>query len=218
MPSYGQYCPISRAAEILAERWTLLVVRNLLLGCTRFSDIAGGVPGMSRSLLTDRLRKLEDAGIVRTTPIEGRAGREYHLTDAGRALWDVVGPLAAWGRQWLELQPEHTDPSFALWAWVHVHLNKGALPEERVLVEFLFPEQPPAYRRFWLLVEGGEGELCYRDPGFEPDLHVKARSEAFTRWHIGEMEWWSAVKAGEIEVSGPRRLAKQLPTWNERAL
>ncbi len=218
MTRYGQYCPISRASEILAERWTPLVVRNLLLGCSTFNQIAGGVPGMSRSLLAQRLRSLEDAGVVASRPKQGRRGSEYELTEAGRALWDVIRPLAAWGQRWVELQPEHADPSFVLWAWVHVHLRREALPKKRVVIEFRFPDQPPQHRRFWFLIEGGEVELCYSAPGFEPDVEVTARSHAFTLWHVGQLEWTAALRNGDIRVIGPRALARALPTWNARAL
>ncbi len=218
MRSYGQYCPISRTAEILAERWTPLVVRNLLLGCTSFNDIARGVPGMSRTLLSQRLRLLEDAGVIRTRPRERRRGRHYELTEAGRDLWNVIGPMAAWGERWVERQPEHSDPSFVLWAWIHVHLRRERLPRGRVVVAFEFPDQPPAHRRFWMLVEDGDAELCHSHPGFDTDLEVIARSEAFTRWHVGEIEWNAALRNGGIRVVGAPSLARALPTWNERAL
>ncbi|MCB9586215.1 MAG: helix-turn-helix transcriptional regulator [Polyangiaceae bacterium] len=218
MHSYGQYCPISRASEILAERWTLLILRNLLLGCTRFNDIASGLPGISRSLLVARLRTLEDKGVVVTSKIAGRRGKEYQLTKAGRALWHVIRPLAAWGERWIELQPQHTDPSFVLWAWTHVHLRRELLPKRRVVVEFDFPEQPLSYQRFWMLIERGAAELCYDHPGFDVDVSVWARSQAFTEWHIGRIEWGDALSAGYIRVEGPRQLARALPTWNARAL
>lgn len=218
MKSYGQYCPISRAAEILAERWTLLIVRNLFLGCTTFNHIAGGLPGISRSLLTSRLRSLEESGIVVSSPKTGRRGREYLLTDAGQALWSVLEPMAKWGETWIGLQEEHTDPSFVLWAWVHVHLRRDLLPKRRVLVEFEFPEQPATYRRFWMLIEDREAELCYAHPGFEVDVVVVANSEAFTRWHVGQQEWSRAVRSGDIRVEGPPSLVRQLPRWNERAI
>jgi DNA-binding HxlR family transcriptional regulator len=217
MARYGQYCPISRASEILAERWTLLVLRNLLLGCTTFNGIAGGVPGMSRSLLSSRLRALEDQGIVTSRPKRGHRGREYGLTDAGRDLWNVIESLSSWGRRWVELQPEHTDPSFVLWAWSHVHVKREALPDRRVVVAFEFPDEPPSHRRFWLLIERREVELCHTPPGFEPDLHVTARSQPFTLWHVGRLSWHDAVRMGAIRVVGPRALARALPTWNERA-
>jgi hypothetical protein len=173
---------------------------------------------MSRSLLIERLRALEDRGVIESSPKRGRRGREYTLTAAGRELSDVIGPLAAWGQRWLELQPEHTDPSFVLWAWAHVHLRHERLPQRRVVVEFEFPEQPPLYRRFWFLVERGELELCYTRPGFEPDIVVVARSRAFTLWHIGELAWHEGMRSGDIQVTGPRPLARAVPTWNERAL
>ena len=217
MRSYGQYCPISRASEILAERWTLLVLRNLLLGCTTFNSISQGVPGMSRSLLTSRLRALEDRGVVTSTPKRGRRGREYALTEAGRDLWNVIDALSSWGRRWIELQPEHSAPSFVLWAWIHVHLKRDALPRRRVVVEFSFPDEAPSFRRFWFLIERGDAELCYSPPGFEPDLEVTARSEPFTLWHIGRLSWRDALRTGDIRVVGPRSLARALPSWNERA-
>lgn len=217
MRRYGQYCPISRASEILAERWTLLVLRNLLLGCSSFNQISGGVPGMSRSLLTARLRVLEEQGVVASTPKRGRRGREYALTEAGRDLWSIIEAFSSWGRRWIELQPEHSDPSFVLWAWVHVHLRRDQLPARRVVVRFEFPDEPASHRRFWLLIEGGDAELCYSRPGFESDLEVTARSRQFTLWHVGRLSWSEAVRTGAIRVTGPRSLARALPTWNERA-
>ncbi len=218
MPSYGQYCPVSRASEILAERWTPLVVRNLLLGCDTFNAIAGGVPGMSRTLLTERLRTLEQAGVIQTRPRSGRRGRIYELTEAGRELWDVIQPMAAWAERWVERQPEHTDPSFVLWAWVHVHLQRERLPEQRVVVRFEFPDQKPPHHLFWILAERGNAELCYSHPKYEHDVSIVARSQAFTRWHVGEIEWRQALRSGEIQVEGPRRLASTVHTWNARAL
>lgn len=217
MRSYGQYCPISRASEILAERWTPLVVRNLLLGCTSFNHIAGGVPGMSRSLLTQRLESLERAGVIHTSVRRGRRGKCYELTQAGRELWAVVEAMAHWGQRWVELQPEHTDPSFVLWAWVHVHLQRDRLPKQRTLVRFTFPEEPSLHRRFWILIQNGEAELCHDPPGFTHDLDVVAASAAFTHWHVGKLSWGEALRSGRIAVTGPRALARALPTWNQGA-
>ena len=219
MRTYGQYCPISRAAEILAERWTLLVVRNVLLGCRSFNDIARGVPGMSRSLLTQRLRMLEEQGVIASRPKKAGRGRVYEMTEAGQALWSVIGPLAAWGQRWLDLRPEHSDPTIVLWAWVHVHLREDRLPKRRrVVVRFTFPDEPRAHRRYWLLVEHGAAELCDAAPGDDHDLDVVARSLPFTHWHVGRLSWAQALRRGDIVVTGPKALARALPTWNERAL
>ncbi len=218
MRSYRQYCPMSRAAEVLAERWTLLVVRNLLLGCTTFTAIAQGVPGMSRSLLADRLRSLEAAGVIEVQRDGGRRAGRYQLTEAGRSLWQIVEPMAAWGERWLAMRPEHSDPSIVLWAWVTVHLARELLPARRVVVQFDFPQQPAMHRRFWILFEAPDAEICYAPPGLANDLSVTARSEAFTRWHVGAISWADALRAGAIRVEGPRALARALPSWNRRAL
>jgi DNA-binding MarR family transcriptional regulator len=171
---------------------------------------------MSRSLLSERLRMLEDRGIVATKARSGRRGRQYELTESGRALWNVIEPLAAWGQQWVERQPQHTDPSFVLWAWVHVHLKRDKLPKRRVVVQFDFPEQPPAYSRFWILAQHGDAELCSSHPKYDCDLRVRATNAAFTRWHLKQAEWSALLRAGQLEVDGPRALARSLPTWNER--
>jgi DNA-binding HxlR family transcriptional regulator len=117
MRTYGQYCPIARASEIFAERWTPVIVRNLLIGCRTYTEISAGAPGLSRSLLTQRLRQLERAGIVEIQPKAKGRGVTYHLTEAGRDLWDVMMALRTWGERWLEVGDEHTNPSLVLWAW-----------------------------------------------------------------------------------------------------
>jgi DNA-binding HxlR family transcriptional regulator len=209
MRSYGEYCPIARASEIVAERWTPLVIRNLLYGCVTFSEIARGVPAMSRSLLIKRLKELQRAGVVRKA-----ADGTYQLTEAGADLAGVIESLRVWGDRWLEITTEHTDPGFVLWSWVRYFVAADQLPERRVLVEFTFPDEPPTNRCYWLLAERGAAELCYSHPGGEADVYVTARSGAFTRWHLGELSWRRAIAEGSIEVTGPQRLARELPRWN----
>lgn len=207
--SYREYCPIARASEIVAERWTPLIIRNLLYGCHTFSDIARGVPAMSRSLLIKRLKELQRAGVV----IKLDDGT-YELTEAGSDLAGVIEGLRAWGDRWLEMTTEHTDPGFVLWSWTRYFVAVDQLPEQRVLVEFTFPEEPPTNRRYWLLAERRSAELCYSDPGGEPDVFIRARSEAFTRWHLGTLSWRRAIADGAIHVSGPQRLTLAVPKWN----
>ncbi len=214
MTSYRQYCPIARSSEILAERWTPLVVRNMLWGASTFTQIARGVPAMSRSMLIKRLRELERAGVIVSRPKTGGHGSTYHLTPAGRDLADVTDAMAAWATRWLDVTEKHTDPGFALWAWVEFHLAREALPVDRTLVAFEFPDESPGNRYFWLLAEGGHAEVCYTDPGGEPDAHVVAGSEAFVRWHIGEWTWRQALRIGAIEVKGARRTTAAIPTWH----
>ena len=214
MRSYGQYCPIARTSEVLAERWTPLIVRNLMFGATQFSDIAHGVPTMSRSVLVKRLSELERVGVIAVKPKASGRGSTYELTEAGRDLAMTINAMAAWGERWLEVTSEHSDAGFALWAWCHVQLDRSALPDGRIVVEFVFPDEPPVNRRYWVLVERGTAELCYSDPGDEPDARVTARSVAFTQWHLGKLRWGAAVRSGEIVAEGPRWLLRALPTWN----
>lgn len=217
MGVYRQYCPIARASEILAERWTPLLIRNLLLGAHTFNDLARGVPAMSRSMLSRRLAELDSAGVIRVVPKERGRGSTYELTEAGADLAGVIHELGAWGERWIDVTTSHADPGFALWAWCRAQLDRSRLPDDRVLVAFTFPDEAPANRYYWLLVERGDAELCYADPGGTTDLHVVAESLAFVDWHRGALSWSSARRDGRIEVMGPPRLARALPTWNLHA-
>lgn len=216
MGTYRQYCPIARASEILAERWTPLVVRNLMFGADTFTAISRGVPTMSRSMLVKRLDELERAGVVEKTPKTAGQGHRYTLTPAGADLGAVITALAEWGERYIDVTTERSDPGFALWAWCQVQLDRARLPDERTVVAFTFPDQPPTNRRYWLLIEGGDAELCYSDPGCEPDVVVRAQSLPFVDWHRGTADWSALVRSGAIEVAGPQRLVRALPTWNLR--
>lgn len=217
MGTYRQYCPIARASEIMAERWTPLLVRNLMLGAHGFNDIARGVPAMSRSMLVKRLDELERAGVIRAVPKASGRGSTYELTEAGADLRAVIDALGEWGDRWLDVTTAHADPGFALWAWCQAQLDRSALPVARTVVAFVFPDEARGNRHYWLLVEDGDAEVCYSDPGGEPDLLVKAESLAFADWHRGALSWAEARRTGRIAVTGDRRLALLLPTWNLRA-
>jgi DNA-binding HxlR family transcriptional regulator len=214
MGTYRQYCPVARASEILAERWTPLIVRNLMFGANTFSNIGRGVPTMSRSMLLKRLAELERAGVIETRPKPGGRGHSYGLTDAGLDLAGVIDQLAAWGERWIEVTTERSDPGFALWAWCQVQLQRSALPAGRVVVAFIFPDERPNNRRYWLLVEHGDAEVCYSDPGGRADLVVEAASLAFVDWHRGERSWRDVLRSGDITVTGPAWLRRAFPTWN----
>ena len=216
MAGYAQYCPLARAAEFLAERWNLLLVRNLLWGATTFTELAAGVPHMSRSMLINRLPELERNGIVVVTPRAVGSGSTYALTEAGRDLVGIAGELATWGERWVDVRPEHTDPGFAFWVWCQVQLDRAALPDERVVVAFTFPDQPSGNRHFWLLVDHGDAEVCVSDPGGEPAAEIVARSAAFVDWHRGVLSWGDAMRAGAISAHERRSIVRAVPTWNLR--
>lgn len=218
MRTYGQYCPIARASEILAERWTPIIVRNLSLGCTTFNAIADGAPGLSRGLLATRLRALARAGVIEIRAKDDNRGSTYELTQAGRELWSVLLAYQDWGARWVELTPEHAHPGVVLWTWVTAYLRRDRLPHRRTVVRFDFPTVSSSRgNRGWLLVERGDAEICENHPGGEEDLVVDIRDPlAFARWHLGEIEWGDALRSGAIKLSGRRDLARALPTWSQR--
>lgn len=217
MRTYGQYCPIARAAEVLATRWTPLVLRNVLLGATTFTEIAEGVPGIPRSLLTTRLRELERAGVITRTPqINGR-GSVYGLTEAGDALRPVMLALGSWGERWMELAPEHLDPGVVLDSWRRWYLAEDRLPAHRVVVRFDFPDRARKSSQLWMVFDGPRTEVCRAYPGWAEDVVVRAESRALAEWHLGRTEWADAVRAGRISLAGAPPLVRALPTWNRRS-
>lgn len=165
-------------------------------------------------MLVKRLRELERNGIVVSTPKETGQGSHYRLTQAGTDLAPMLDEMAAWAERWVEIAPEHTDPGFALWAWCRVQLDRDVLPEARTVVAFTFPDEKPGNRYYWLLIEAGDAELCYEDPGDEPAAWVTAKSQAFIDWHRGALAWRAAVREGSIRIEGQRWVVGALPTWN----
>jgi len=215
MRTYGQYCPIARAAEIVAERWTPLIVRNIHAGCGTYSEILAGAPGLSHTLLTQRLRYLTKVGIISVHPKANGPGSRYALTDAGRDLWPVLSALGAWGEQWVELRDEHTNPRFLLWTWSTTYLAHTKLPDRRVVVRFELADRPPEERRIWLVVNPTGAEVCTKPPRFDDDVTVE--TSTMTRWHTRQIEWTDAIRSGKLRVTGPRALARAVPTWNLRS-
>ena len=216
MRTYGQYCPIARGAEIFAERWTPLIVRNLYLGCGSFGRILEGAPGLSRTMLSQRLKQLERLGVVESLGrTEGRR-TEYRLTPAGHELFRVCQSLGEWGARWLEIAPENLDPFVALWSMCHA-LRRDQLPDRRVVIRFDFTGRPRR-ERYWLLIEFGDTEICKTSPGIDEDLHITADAEAFVKWHAGQLTWTQAIRQDRIQVEGLTSLARAFPTWNARSM
>lgn len=201
--SYGQYCPISRAVEVLGERWTLLIVRDMLCGATRFNDLARGNPGLSRSLLAKRLRQLERAGVVE------RVDGEYLLTPAGDDLRAVVFGFGAWGAHWQFGEPrdDELDAELLLW-WAHDRLDFSVLPDRRVVIEFAFPAER---RRFWIVKDSAGASLCTHDPGFDVDIVVQADLAALYQVWLGRIDLRAAVRDGSVELLGSSALVRRIP-------
>jgi DNA-binding HxlR family transcriptional regulator len=214
--SYGQYCPIARASELLAERWSIIILRNIVvLGCRTFNEIADGAPGLSRGLLSKRLRELERAGVIDIRAKSHGRGSMYEPTEAGRELADLMNVLQQWGSKWAELTPEQAHPGVVLWTWASFFLDLDRLPKHRALVRFEYPTLSGPGSRSWLLVERGDAEICEKYPGGEEDLIVVVHDPvAFARWHLGELAWGAALRSGAIEMTGSRTLARALPSWH----
>lgn len=214
MRTYGQYCPIARGSEVVAERWTPIILRNLLAGCHTFNEIAAGAPGLSRALLTRRLRELERAGVLEITPKADGHGSLYEPTPAGKDLANVLQALGGWAERWTEINDEHADPDYVLWSWCRNYMRYELLPEERVVIRFEF-HRGKRHVNHWLLIEKHDAEVCRIDPGFGDDVVVVVTDPLpFARWHAGIVSWPAALRSGGITVTGRRDISRALPSWN----
>jgi DNA-binding HxlR family transcriptional regulator len=217
MRSYGQICPVAVAAQVFAERWTPIILRELLSGASRFNDIRAGMPLISRTLLAQRLRELEETGVVTSRALPGGHGREYHLTKAGEAFRPLVDGLAEWGQRWAnwQFEPENLEVSLLMWAMKN-RVAMDRLPPRRVVVRFDFHGLPPRWRHqktWWLILERAGVDLCYQDPGHEVDVTVNADITAMGRVWTGHLSFAQAIRSGGVRVEGGRALAQALPTW-----
>lgn len=213
MRTYNQYCPIARGAEIFATRWTPIIVRNLLVGCRSFSEIKDGAPGIPRSLLSERLKQLDSWGIVRRIENGTGHGSYYELTEAGQELGQVCMALGDWGSRWVEVGPQHLDPYFALWSLCK-EISADALPKKRLTARFEFRKVRADQRRFWLLVQRPEPEICVKSPGFDEDLIIRTDPHSFVQWRLGRVTLSQAIRAGDIDVDGAPSAVRQLRTWS----
>ena len=209
---YGQFCPIAKAAEIVAERWTPLVIHELLAGSTRFSDIRRGVPLMSQTLLSQRLKELERVGVVERRS----AGRthEWCLTEAGLALAPVIHQLGEWGVRHAQdpLREDDLDVTVLVWN-MRRRVDPGVFPERRTTIYFEFTDVPEGKRHWWLVNDRGAVDLCPIDPGFPVDVYISIDIRTMIAVWFGKLTWDAGVRADRIEVTGPRQLRERLRSW-----
>ncbi len=218
MKNYGQFCTVARGAEIFGERWTPLVIRELLCGSTRFNDIRRGVPRMSATLLTQRLRKLEEMGVVRR--VRGNDGGEYRLTPAGEELRPIVLQIGHWGAHWIgsRLQSDQLDAGFLMWD-IRRFVQLDQFPHDRrVVIHFYFRDAKPRERRWWLVVENGEVDLCRDDPGHELTLVMESTVRALTEIWTGDSYPKTELTAGRLRIDGAARDARDLWRWLGRSM
>ncbi|MFA1551633.1 winged helix-turn-helix transcriptional regulator [Actinomadura chokoriensis] len=205
--SYYQFCPVAKAMELLDERWTLLIVRELLSGSERFNEVRRGVPRMSPTLLSKRLNQLVRAGVLT------RRDDRYVLTPAGLELRPVVEALAVWGVRWIgELGDQDLDPKLLLWD-MRRNIALDAIPNGRTVVQFVFPDVPPRARHWWLVTEAGTADLCDTDPGHEVSVTVTADLRHLTQIWRGDLTWDAALRSSAVDLQGPGPLRRQIPEW-----
>jgi DNA-binding HxlR family transcriptional regulator len=216
--SYYQFCPVAKAMELLDERWTLLVIRELLSGSRRFNELRRGLPRMSPALLSKRLHQLARAGVLerRTEGADG-AGVEYVLTEAGHELRPVIEALGAWGTRWIgELGDRDLDPKLLLWD-MRRNVERRALPPGRTVIEFTFPDAAAGTRHWWMVITPDEVDVCDADPGHPVAVSVTASLRRMVEVWRGDLGWYDAIRSGGLEVYGPQALRRALPGWFSRS-
>ena len=213
MVTYGQFCPMAKAAEILCERWTLVVVRELTAGSRHFNDLRRGVPLMSPTLLSRRLKQLETAGVIQR--VHDDSGVTYQLTPAGAELQPLVETMARWGSRWVRhrLSLDDLDASLLMWD-IRRQVDASRFPEKRVVVQFHFPDAPPAKRLWWLVSVAGTTDLCLDDPGYEVDVFLEAPLHVMTAVWMRDISFSEAERSLGLTVEAvDRKLRTSLPKW-----
>lgn len=214
MAGYGQFCPIAKACEVLGERWTLLVVRELLAGSRRYNDIKRGLPLISPTVLSQRLNVLQERGIIGRKRSRDRKSWEYHLTEAGRELEPIVMKLGTWGARWVRSQMSRDDLDVELLMWdVHRTINTRALPDGRVVLHVEFTDLSKRFRDWWLIAEDGRVDVCVDDPGHDADVSFHTDLKTLTQVWMGDLSLARAQASGRLAVNGVASLTRNLSKW-----
>lgn len=214
MRSYGQFCPVAKAAELFCERWTPLIVRDLAAGASRFSELKRGIPLISPTLLTRRLTQLIAEGVVERRRAEAGKGWRYHLTEAGREFVPLVEQLGLWGQRWArrQLAEEEIDLGLLVWA-LERGVRASAFEGARTLVRLQFPDQPQHKQLWWFLNQGDRCTLCLEDPGYEVDLYLAASLPDMIYILRGDLPLSRARDSGRLEVLGSGAAERALEGW-----
>lgn len=212
MNKYGQYCPTARAVEILGDRWTLLIVRDLLSGAQHFNELERGLPGIPRALLTNRLRRLQQVGAILKQSEPGGRRTCYQLTPAGLELYPVIESLTRWGAKWAfgEPEPGELNPVLLLW-WMRDLAKRDELPRRRVVIEFNFRQVRP--KRFWLVLQPGDVSVCVKHPGFDTDMLVEADLATLYEILFGRITFGRAIREEQLVIDSTPGLIEGFPQW-----
>lgn len=214
MARYGQFCPVAKSAEIIGDPWSILIVRELLLGSSRFSVLQRGLPRISPTVLNTRLKQLATRGVLVKHRLSGQRGHEYRLTAAGRELSAVVDALAVWGMRWArdEMDPRDHDVSFLMFD-IQRRIDTTAFPDGETVVCFLITDAKKPFRRWWLICRGADVDLCYEDPGKDVDCYVTATAADLIGTWMGDVPLPVALKSEMIQVSGERQVCRAFAKW-----
>lgn len=214
MKGYGQFCPVAKAVEIVGERWTILVLREIICGSSRFNDIRKGVPLMSPSLLSKRLKELEKFGVIERIVSKGSRATEYRATAAGEEMRPIIIALGLWGQRWVEdrLVSEELDAGVLMWD-MRRRIDSAKLPDRRIVLHFLYPDAPTVMQQWWIVIDDHGIDLCYGDPGHEVDLFFTSSLRAMIEVWMGHVELKKSIASGAIEIIGERALINTMPSW-----
>jgi len=214
MKGYGQFCPVAKGAEIFAERWTPLVIRELMSGSHRFNQIRNGVPLMSPTMLSQRLKTLVDAGVVDRRMADDGKTAEYYLSEAGEELRPIVEALGAWGHRWVqrEIAEADLDPHILMWD-MRRSITPTPPPEKRVTIYFNYTDMPAAKSHYWLVVEKEDVDLCVTPPGHEVDLELTTTVRLMARIWLGLDDFRDHAGRPTLQMSGQRDLIRSFPGW-----
>jgi DNA-binding HxlR family transcriptional regulator len=213
---YGQFCPLARAAEILSERWTLLIVRELLCGSVRFNQLQRGVPRMSSALLSRRLKELEHAGIIERRPSREGRGWDYAITQAGRDLLPIIEGMGNWAQRWVRedlVADQNLDPDLLMWDVSRRVTGDGIPADRRFVVRFEYSGMPSSRRRYWLVFENGVADMCIKDPGFDVDLYVESSIRTMVEIWLGHESIAGAKRDGRLTLDGTRKDIAAFGRW-----
>lgn len=211
--SYGQYCPLALASELLCRRWTILVISRILDGCRTFNEIHRGIPRISASLLSTRLSELEHGGVLRRRKMRNENRYRYEPTEAALELTELIDKMAIWGQHWSrDMDMDDLDPAFLAWS-MSLRIDTDAMPKGRTVVEFAFSGTPTEFRRFWLVNNDGKVDMCLKDPGYETNLQVRSDMRRFVEAWRGIRDLRQEIHAGNIRLAGPKQLISSFPNW-----
>lgn len=218
--TYGQFCPVAMASEVLCSRWTIVLLREIVLGTTRFNELRRGVPRMSPALLSKRLKELEAQGLVKRSRVEGEPGHfAYAPTEAARDLKPVIDAIGAWGQRWVstEASLRNLDPDLLMWN-MRRNIKTDPMPERRCVIEVIFSDQKGPKRCWWLIAEPGRDvDLCSVDPGFEVDLFLSTDLKTMTEVYMGYLSLAQAKERGRLTTTGSRQLDASMGIWLGRS-